>query len=85
MLSCTFYGGLSDTPVTSYYAITHDGWAGQKARKNLASIAYQSGVMLNYASADLCDIANQMSNGTAPKIIEYRKDGKYHTVLRLEW
>ncbi len=85
MISCTLYGGLSEIPVTSYYAITHDGWAGQKARKNLASIAYQSGVMLNYASADLCDIANQMSNGTPPKIIEYRKDGKYHTVLRLEW
>jgi len=85
MITCTMYGGLSDAPVTSYYAITHDGWAGEKARKNLAEIAHKSGVSLDYSLADLHDIAKQMTEGTPPKSIEYKKDGKFYTVLSHKW
>jgi len=85
MITCTMYGGLSDAPVTSYYAITHDGWAGEKARKNLAEIAHKSGVSLDYSLGDLHDIAKQMTEGTPPKSIEYKKDGKFYTVLSHKW
>lgn len=85
MITCTFYGSLSDAPVTSYYAITHDGWAGEKARKNLAEIAHKSGVNLDYSSADLHDIAKQMTEGTPPKSIEYQKNGKFYTVVSHKW
>jgi DNA repair protein RadD len=85
MLTCTMYGSLSDAPVTSYYAITHDGWAGEKARKNLAEIAHKSGVNLDYSLADLHDIANQMTEGTPPKSIEYQKSGKFYTVVSHKW
>ena len=85
MLSCTMYGNLSDAPVTSYYAICHDGFAGERARKNLADIAHKAGVILDYASADLHDIAKQMTDGRPPTTIEYRKDGRFYTVLSHKW
>ena len=85
MITCTMYGSLSDAPVTSYYAITHDGFAGERARKNLADIAHKSGVVLDYASADLHDIAKQMTDGKPPKTIEYKRDGRFYTVLSHKW
>ncbi len=85
MLSCTMYGSLSDAPVTSYYAICHDGFAGERARKNLADIAHKAGVILNYASADLHDIAKQMTEGKPPKVIEYKREGRFYTVLSHQW
>jgi DNA repair protein RadD len=85
MLTCTIYGSLSDAPVTSYYAICHDGFAGERARKNLADIAHKAGVILDYASADLHDIAKQMTEGTPPKIIEYKREGRFYTVLSHQW
>jgi DNA repair protein RadD len=85
MITCTMYGSLSDAPVTSYYAICHDGFAGERARKNLADIAHKAGVILDYASADLHDIAKQMTEGTPPKEISYRKDGKFFTVISHQW
>ena len=85
MITCTMYGGLSDAPVTSYYAITHDGWAGEKARKNVAEIAHKANVSLDYSFADLHDIAKQMTEGKPPQQIEYRKEGKFYTVLSMKW
>lgn len=85
MITCTMYGGLSDPPVTSYYAICHDGFAGERARKNLADIAHKAGVILDYASADLHDIAKQMTDGRPPRTIEYCKDGRFYTVLSHKW
>jgi hypothetical protein len=85
MITCTLYGSLSDAPVTSYYAICHDGFAGEKARKNLADIAHQAGVILDYASADLHDIAKQMTEGAPPKVIEYKREGRFYTVLSHQW
>jgi len=85
MITCTMYGSLSDAPVTSYYAICHDGFAGERARKNLADIAHKAGVILDYASADLHDIAKQMTEGKPPKIIEYKREGRFYTVLSHQW
>ena len=85
MITCTMYGNLSDAPVTSYYAICHDGFAGERARKNLADIAHKAGVILDYASADLHDIAKQMTEGQPPKVIEYKLEGRFYTVLSHQW
>jgi DNA repair protein RadD len=85
MISVTYYGGLSDTPVTEYLAVTHDGYAGQKARRLLADIAARSGAMLDYKVADMVQIADAMGAGTPPMIVEYRKDGKFFTVIDRSW
>ena len=85
MLSVTYSGGLSDTPVTEYLAVTHDGYAGTKSRRLLADIAAKSGAKLAYQVSDLVDLANIMNESNHPYGIEYRKDGKYCTVLDRRW
>lgn len=81
MLACTYYGGLSDAPVTEYLAITHDGYAGEKARRLLAEISHKANVTLNYAAADLHEMAQAMTQGKPPSAIEYRREGKFYTVM----
>ena len=85
MLSCTFYGGLSDKPITCYHAITHDGFAGQRARADLARIARDSGADIDYGVADLEDIATVMNAAKPPLIIEYRKSGKFFEIVKRKW
>lgn len=85
MLSCTFYGGLSDPPVTEYLAVTHDGYAGEKSRRLLADIAHKAGVMLDYGTADLHQMAQQITEGRPPSAIEFKREGKFFTVLKRTW
>ena len=85
MLSLTYYGGLSDPPVTEYLAVTHDGYAGEKSRRLLADIAYKAGVVLDYGTAELHDMAQQLTEGQPPSAIEYRREGKFFTVLQRTW
>lgn len=82
MLKITYYGSLSDTPVVEYLPVTHDGYAGQKARTLLAKLANQSsGHVMN----DLSETALIMSESIHPKEIEYKKDGKYYRVIDRRW
>lgn len=85
MLSVTYYGSLSDAPVTEYLAVTHDGYAGEKSRRLLAEIAHHAGVVLDYAVADLHQMAQQMTAGRPPATIEYKREGKFFTVIKRTW
>ena len=90
MLSCTYYGSLSDKPITEYLPVLHDGYAGQKAMRQLLTIANSSGAHLAEAahmegSEGLEYIAVQMSNSKPPTSIEYRLDGKFYRVLKRSW
>jgi DNA repair protein RadD len=85
MLSVTYYGGLSDPPVTEYLAVTHDGYAGEKSRRLLTDMAYKAGVALNYNVADLHDMAQQLTEGQPPSHIEFKREGKFFTVLKRSW
>lgn len=90
MLAVTYYAGLTDKGVTEYLPILHEGFAGQKATRQLLSMAKRSKV-------DLFDIANltdetaldaivvAMNQSKAPALIEYRRDGKFDRVMRREW
>lgn len=87
MLSCTYYGSLSDKPITEYLPVLHDGYAGQKAMRKLLTIANSSGAHLAEAghmegSEGLEYIAAQMNRSRPPTSIEYRMDGKFHRILR---
>jgi DNA repair protein RadD len=82
MLAVTYYGGLSDPPVTEYLAVTHEGYAGEKSRRLLAEIAHQAGVVLDYGAVDLHQMAGQMTEGRPPATIEFRKDGKFYTIIK---
>lgn len=90
MLSCTYYGSLSDKPITEYLPVLHDGYAGQKAMRQLLTMANSSGAHLAEAahmegSEGLEYLAVQMSNSKPPTSIEYRLDGKFHRVLNRRW
>jgi len=85
MLSLTYYSGLSDPPVTEYLAVTHDGYAGEKARRLLAEMAHNAGVALDYAAADLHEMAQQLTEGRPPATIEYQRKGKFFTVMNRTW
>ena len=90
MLSCTYYGSLSDKPITEYLPVLHDGYAGQKAMRQLLTLANSSGAHLTDAahmegSEGLEYLAVQMSNSKPPTSIEYRLDGKFHRVLKRSW
>jgi len=85
MLSCTYYGGLSDLPVTEYLAVTHDGYAGEKSRRLLTEIAHHAEVTLEHGTADLHQMAQQMTEGLKPLSIEFKKEGKFFTILKRTW
>ena len=85
MLSVTYYGGLSDPPVTEYLAVTHDGYAGEKSRRALAELAHCAGLHLDYALGDLHDLAQQMTDGRPPATIEFKREGKFFTIINRSW
>jgi len=90
MLSCTYYGSLSDKPIIEYLPVLHDGYAGQRAMQQLFNMANSSGAHLAEAermsdSEGLDYLAVQMSNSQPPKAIEYKMDGKFHRVLKRSW
>jgi DNA repair protein RadD len=84
MVKATYYGGLSDAPITEYLPILHEGYASQKALRQLAAIAGSAGAVLPDGGelAELCEI---MTKSTPPSIISYRMDGKFHRVLDRRW
>lgn len=86
MLAVTYYGELSDPPVTEYFPLLHEGYAGQKALQSLASIAIKAGIEkggLNTESLE--EMAGNLNEATAPGMIEYRKDGKFFRVIKRNW
>ena len=87
MLAVTYYGeNLSDHPVTEYFPVTHDGYAGEKARRNVAIIANQAGAKIDIESEDILNIMSvRLSDAQHPQAIEYRQDGKFFRVVKREW
>lgn len=82
MLKITYYGALSDVPVTEYLCVTHEGYAGQKARTLLGIIANKSkGHILD----DLNETALVMTESVPPSEIEYKKEGKFYNVIDRRW
>jgi DNA repair protein RadD len=90
MLSVTYYGSLSDKPITEYLPVLHDGYAGQMAMQKLFTMASSSGADLSHASRmegedGLDYISVQMSNSMPPRAIEYRLDGNFFRVIKRSW
>jgi DNA repair protein RadD len=91
MLSCTYYGALSDKPITEYLPVLHEGYAGARAMQQLYTMAASAGADLSnavHAQGDedgLDYLARQMNDAKAPEQIEYRMDGKFYRVLKRSW
>jgi len=83
MLAVTYYGGLSDPPVTEYLPVLHDGYAGQKAAQTFVTIARQAGVEKHAQGLD--EAVASMKGSCPPALVEYKKDGKFFRIIRREW
>ena len=88
MLAVTYYGALSDKPITEYLPVAHDGFAGQKAMRELVTIERNAGAQITGTIEDdgwLDSAAAKMALSQPPAFIEYRMEGKYPRVLHREW
>lgn len=86
MLAVTYYGALSDPSVTEYLTVGYDGYAGQKALRQLALMAEKAGIKDGgLAVTSLEEIADNMNSTRPPSIIEYRLDGKFFRVIKRTW
>jgi DNA repair protein RadD len=86
MLAVTYYGSLSDGPITEYLPILHDGYAGQMALQKLLGIARSANCVNAVLYSKGHDIAIEINKqSTPPRMIEYRKDGKFFKVTRRKW
>jgi DNA repair protein RadD len=89
MLACTYYGCLSDTPITEYLPVIHGGYAGQKAIRQLIHIATMAGARLYRSeitgSEDLHGVTQEMNSAKPPSGIEYKLDGKFYRVIKRHW
>ena len=83
MIKVTYYGALSDPPITEYLCVNHEGYAGRKAIELFLMLAQKSGANKFKASSnDLDDVCDNINlNSTPPESIEYKKDGKYYRVI----
>lgn len=84
MLAVSYYGRLSDPSVNEYFPVLHEGYAGQKAMKEVIKIAEQSKIV-GMDVNNLSSLAAQLSKGTHPNQIKYKKDGKFFKVVKRNW
>jgi DNA repair protein RadD len=84
MLAVTYYGALSDKPITEYLPINHEGYAGQKALGHLVQMKGKSGAP-DTGVHSLDGIAQAMNDGAPPAKITYKQDGKFYRVITREW
>lgn len=82
MLAVTYYGSLSDAPVTEYLTVLHEGYAGDKAMRLLSTLATNAGAVLGNTLAESVDALN---GAAPPREVEFRKDGKFHRILKRTW
>lgn len=86
MLAVTYYGGLSDPPITEYLAVCHDGYAGDKAVRQLMSIASSAEAdLMLVQDMDLDLMSECMNKAAPPHLVEYKKDGKFYRVIKRSW
>ena len=88
MLSLTYYGGLTDPPITEYLPVLNQGYAGNKAMQLLHDIAQRSNATLsgiNEAATPLTYLVVQMNESNPPAMISYKRDGKFYKVVKRLW
>lgn len=86
MITVTFYGQLSDRPVTEYFAVTHEGKAREYALKKLMSYVVNSGQDRSVLDLKtLEEVVDAMNKRTPPSLINYTRDGQLCTVLSRKW
>jgi len=84
MIRITYYGDLSDKPISEYLCIMHGGKAGHKAMRTMTELAEKSGINIE-PSWTIADACKNMTKAKPPKTVKYVKNGKYFDVKRREY
>jgi hypothetical protein len=88
MLTVTYYGCLSDRPVTEYLTVMHEGYAGRAAWGKVAAMGNQVAAHLPeglLADGDLDAVCAAFNKAPHPSEIQHTTDGKFHTITRRTW
>lgn len=91
MLAVSYYSArLLDDPVTEYFAVTHEGYAGDKANRQIKAIAENANGNAVVAPSriepqDMLAFVSSISRMQPPAEIQYQREGKYHRVTKRTW
>lgn len=86
MLACSYYGyGMNGRVIREYFTILHDGYAGQKARRNLMHIMRAIGIGDEMQSDDLDALAYTLNQCMPPSQIKFTVNGKFYNVTERSW
>lgn len=84
MLQVTYYGVLSDRPISEYLCIWHDGYAGIKAMQILKEIIAKTEIGNGFQTIErFLKALNDCKN--IPEYLLYKKDGKWVRILERKW
>jgi len=74
------------TPIVEYLLVLHPGWIGQNANKTLKLMADKLGVKDELQKLnEISQVARLMNTTKSPAAIEYKKEGKYPTIVQRLW
>jgi len=88
MIAVTYYGTLTDPPITEYLPLLNPGYAGSKAMQLLHDMGSYSNATLsgiNQSASPLMYLVVQMNQAKPPSQIQYKKDGKFYRVVKRLW
>lgn len=87
MVAVTYYGKLSDKPITEYFPVTHGGYVGEKAIKTVLEIATKGTPMTDVQAmvASLDGMVENMNRAAPPAAIKYQREGKFEKVVERTW
>jgi len=85
MVKVKYLMSFDKEPITEYYPILHDGYAGNKARALLFSIIKKSGSEADPHSFDLLEMCQNLNQSLPPSKISFQQDGKWYRVTKRIW
>ena len=84
MVKVTYYGSLSDKPITEYLPVANRSRAGSDAVQKVYNMAEQSGASLASAS-DMQKLCDAMNASGSPSLVTYKMEGKWPQVIDRQW
>lgn len=83
MLQVSYYSAsLAGPAVTEYLPVLHEGYGGEKARRELVNICQRSGAEM---TEHLPEMARLLNTAKPPAVVRYKRDGKFHRVIDRVW
>ena len=87
MVKTIYASSLSGPEVKEYFPVTHEGHAGDKARRAIYTIASSATNNIEEIvnASGVVELAKAMNRLPPPKRIKYKKDGKFFRVTARSW